>query len=43
MGVNNCTLCGETLKLVGERTIGRSKYKLLRCEKCNRQIARIVD
>ncbi|MBU0628661.1 MAG: hypothetical protein KKC75_05695 [Nanoarchaeota archaeon] len=40
----NCNLCkkGNLVKL-GEREISKTTYVVLRCDKCNHQVARSMD
>ncbi|MEM2121421.1 MAG: hypothetical protein QXU20_02045 [Candidatus Woesearchaeota archaeon] len=38
-----CDICGTELIKVGEKLIGTTKYILLKCTKCNKQIARDIE
>ncbi len=40
MGFGMCDVCGGRLIMVESRDVGGTEYVLLRCEKCNRIIAR---
>jgi DNA-directed RNA polymerase subunit RPC12/RpoP len=39
-GDNFCSKCKIEMKLLREEIISGTKYKILKCEKCNHQIAR---
>ncbi|MGB9748840.1 MAG: hypothetical protein ACP5OZ_04070 [Candidatus Woesearchaeota archaeon] len=38
-----CELCGSELVKIGEKVIGTTKYILLKCSKCNREVARDIE
>ncbi len=38
-----CNICKSIMTLTGKRTIGDTEYKLYKCEKCNRVVARRVN
>ena len=37
---NLCKKCNKEMKLLREEEIADTEYKILKCEKCNNQVAR---
>ena len=40
MAENSCKNCKSEMKLVEERIIAGTKYRMFKCEKCNVQVAK---
>ncbi len=38
---DTCKKCKKKMKLLREETIADTKYRILKCEKCNLQIPRV--
>lgn len=40
MAENTCKNCKSEMKIVGEKIITGTKYKMFKCEKCNIRVAK---